>query len=60
MPSILLCFSIMFKTPTVPSALWLAAGLVITSTFSMASAGSYHNFPRLKPESADDFPFINI
>jgi hypothetical protein len=50
----------MFKTPTVPSALWRAAGLVITSTFSVASAGSYHNFPRLKPESADDFPFINI
>ncbi len=51
----------MFKIPAVPSASYLADGLVITSTFSMASAGScVRASVDPKPANADGLPLIRI
>ena len=50
-----------FKIPAVPSASYLADGLVITSTLSMASAGSCRNASvEPKPAKAEGRPLIRI
>ena len=51
----------MFRIPAVPSASYLAEGLVITSTFSMASAGNcLRASVEPNPASAEGFPLMSI
>ncbi len=60
-PSVFSFFKMIFSIPAVPSASYLEEGLVITSTRSMASAGSCVNaFVSPKPAIAEGRPFINI
>ena len=60
-PSVFSFLKIIFKIPAVPSASYLAEGDVITSTRSMASAGSWRNASvEPKPAIADGFPLIKI
>ena len=59
-PSFFDFLSIIFIIPPLPSASYLAEGDVITSTFSMASAGNSFMNDELTPTNLDGFPFIRI
>lgn len=60
-PCNLLLRKIIFRIPAVPSASYLAEGEVITSTFSIASAGNWRKASvEFKPTSPDGLPLINI
>ena len=59
-PSFFDFLRIIFIIPPLPSASYLAEGDVITSTFSMASAGNSFMNDELIPTNLDGFPFIRI
>ena len=60
-PCNLLRLRIIFNIPAVPSASYLAEGEVITSTFSIDSAGNCRNASvEFKPTKPDGFPLIKI
>ena len=58
-PSFFDFLSIIFMIPPLPSASYLAEGDVITSTFSMASAGNSFMNDELIPTNLDGFPFLS-
>ena len=59
-PSFLDFLRIILIIPPFPSASYLADGDVITSTFSMASAGNSFMNEELIPTNLDGFPLIKI
>ena len=59
-PSFLLLRRIIFIIPPLPSASYLAEGEVITSTFSIASAGNSLIKDEFTPTNLDGLPFIRI
>ena len=60
-PSNLLLRKIMFNIPAVPSASYLAEGDVMTSTFSIASAGNCLNASvELSPTNPEGLPLMSI
>ena len=59
-PSFLLFRRMIFIIPPLPSASYLAEGEVITSTFSIASAGNSLINDEFTPTNLEGFPFIRI